>query len=139
MNKNKTGTTLVEVMLAALILGVIALSAASMLALSRSTILIQSHKLSTLTQAIGIMERIRVEPYANIRPTAENTTFYLNQNLQLTNTSPFWNTDAGAVSVKVQRFNLSSPTLQEWIQVTLTVGAESEDHTTLSTVITTAL
>jgi Tfp pilus assembly protein PilX len=58
--KSKAGTTLIELMLSAIILAIIAIAGGAIIYLSRSALAVQRDKHAALTEAVRIMELARV-------------------------------------------------------------------------------
>ncbi|MFC1467991.1 prepilin-type N-terminal cleavage/methylation domain-containing protein [Verrucomicrobiota bacterium] len=140
------GATLVEVMIAVIILAVIVIGAGAMLSLSRGTISVQRNKHVALAKAIEIMERIQAETYANIRPPDPSPTIYtLDENLNINaDTNYVWYVDINGIdrpiSIAVERFNTTSPT-NEFVRVNLELEYRevTEEKIEIESTLTTTL
>ncbi|HMP75849.1 MAG TPA: hypothetical protein PKE12_06085 [Kiritimatiellia bacterium] len=76
----KAGTTLVEVVVAILLLSILALAGAASLSWSRSTVAIQKSRRMAVEIASSRLEEIRAAPYTAVRPALNNyTTYFLSR------------------------------------------------------------
>lgn len=86
----QTGMTLVEVMVAILILSVLAVAGAASLQMARGMAAIQKGRRSAVEYANSRLEELRAAPYSEICPPSKNyNTYYLNR------TSGVWVVSAG--------------------------------------------
>jgi type II secretory pathway pseudopilin PulG len=72
----RIGTTLIEVMLALLILTIVALGVASYIYYSRASVYAQRDRLSVLELVVGRLEQLRADAIDDVSPPSENYTLY---------------------------------------------------------------
>lgn len=77
---NRSGATLVEVMVASVILAVLALSVAASIHYARSTSILQRNRRTAMEAANGRMEDVRSALFSEVRPANSNyNVYYLNR------------------------------------------------------------
>ncbi len=80
-NKSNAGSSLVEVMIALLIVTVLVLGVAAFIYHGRASVYAQRDRLSVLEFVNGRMELLRAEPYTTVQPPTEDyQTYYLIRN-----------------------------------------------------------
>lgn len=138
------GTTLVEVMLSVVILGVLAVAGGAVIAQTRQNLTLQKQRRVATEIANGRIESIRASPYTSLTPLTGSTAY-------LSPTSGTWirasidpgNMIAvGGIQYPIQtRVDLGAgggsaqPTNSLLLTVTVTYRPSSGDHVTLTTVL----
>jgi Tfp pilus assembly protein PilV len=74
--RSRSGATLIEILVACLILAVVAVGTAACLYLSQGATAVQRNRRTALELANSRLEELRTAPYTAIDPTANNTNLY---------------------------------------------------------------
>lgn len=122
--KGKKGFSLVEVMIAVLLLTIMALGGAAFMQRAGSTVTIQKSKRAAIIAASRRLEQLRTEPFDNINDSPVGALWYIDGANNVVTDKPAETVSINGRQrpfyVEIQRFSESSPT-REYVRATVYV------------------